>query len=234
MASNGTEPYQYKLGANGEYQTEGTFSNLRAKDYTIHVMDAKGCTRTVKVTITQPTPISVSIVHKTDVSCMDGRDGSVEVEASGELGAAFHYRKGKNGIPQTSPIFDHLKAGTYKIYAMDDNSGCTGFISVNIADGPPCAGAVNNVAKSNDALSTNDFTIKVSPNPSVSEFTLILNGSVKENVEVKVTDMFGKAVYTTNGAADKLYRFGSELRAGVYILQVTQGTKSKTVKIIKQ
>jgi hypothetical protein len=233
-ATKGTLPYKYKLGANGNFQPSSTFSNLRAKDYAIFVMDAKGCTKVVKVTVNRPTPISVSVVNQTSVSCIGKQDGSVTVTASGGPGTSFHYRKGKNGALQSSGFFDHLRAGDHKIFAISDNGGCTGFVIVTIADGPSCDGAVSKIADLNDAPGSNDFSIKVFPNPAVSEFTLALNGSVKGNVEIKVTDMFGKAVYSTNGSAAKLYRFGSELPGGVYILQVITGSQSKSVKIIKQ
>jgi hypothetical protein len=49
--SGGTSPYQYRL-SNGSFQSAATFSNLPAGDYTVWVSDARGCTTSRLVNIT--------------------------------------------------------------------------------------------------------------------------------------------------------------------------------------
>jgi hypothetical protein len=242
-ATKGTPPYQYKRGTNGSYQTDPTFSNLPAKSLTFFVLDANGCTRSVKATITQPAAVTIGVVNQTNVSCMGGNDGSITVQASGGTGTTYQYKKGKNGSysdPQTGAVvFSNLKAKTYNIFAKDEN-GCESSTSVTITEpGTPCVGIVNDIANAenislDDKLNSNDLNIKISPNPSTTDFSLTLTGSNKENVDIKITDMYGKNIYRTSGPVNNLYRFGNEFSPGVYILQVTQGSKSKTQKIVKQ
>ena len=58
-ANGGTTPYEYTMNA-GAGQSSPTFSALAAGTYTFAVKDAKLCTNTVSVTITEPTAITVT------------------------------------------------------------------------------------------------------------------------------------------------------------------------------
>lgn len=234
-ASKGTPPYQYKLGKTTDYQSEPVFSNLKAKTYTVMVMDANGCTKSLKVTLTEPPPVSVNVTNQTNV-CPGVHKGSATVSASGGSGTGYQYKFGKDGVYSENNVFEHLKAGQYKVFAKDD-AGCTGSVTLLIET--VCENVVNGVAgadniNSTDKLNHNSLSIKIAPNPSAGNFTLTLAGNSKEDVHIKVTDMFGKSIYKTNGPAKNLYRFGNEFAPGVYILQVMQGSKSENVKIIKQ
>jgi hypothetical protein len=44
----------------------------------------------------------------------------------------------------------------------------------------------------NDKLSGSELDIKITPNPTVSDFTLTIGGYNKENVDIKVMDLAGK------------------------------------------
>lgn len=231
--TKGTPPYQYKL-KNGDYQSEPVFSNLKAKTYTVMVMDANGCTKSYKATLTAPPPVTVSITEQTNV-CPGTHKGSATVSASGGSGTGYQYKLGKDGVYSENNVFDKLKAGQYKVFAKDD-AGCTGSVLLLIESG--CENIVNGIAGSDNINSTelksNSLTIKLTPNPSASGFTLMLAGNSKEEVHIKVTDMFGRNIYKATGPAGNLYRFGNEFAPGMYILQVTQGSRSENVKIIKQ
>lgn len=86
------------------------------------------------------------------------------------------------------------------------------------------------IEKNNLAQSGNAF---VWPNPSGSYFNLrptATNG----NVEIRVMDAQGKLVFSANGSANKIYRFGDGLIPGLYFVEVVQNGTHSTMKVLKQ
>jgi hypothetical protein len=73
-----------------------------------------------------------------------------------------------------------------------------------------------------------ELNVTVSPNPTISEFTVTAKSSSQKPVEIRVTDMFGKNVYRATGSGNGTYRFGSNFSSGIYIIQIIQGDKSKS------
>jgi len=72
------------------------------------------------------------------------------------------------------------------------------------------------------------------PNPAPKEFNLLIqNGDSNAEVQIDVFDMSGRNVYHTTGNIYKKYTFGATFLPGVYILRVTQGQKTRTIKLIK-
>ena len=227
-ATGGSGIYQYSL--NGfTYQSNNTFTNLSMRTYTVWVKDANGCTSTKTFTVTQPaSPVSISLLSKNNVSCKNGSDGSITARAAGGI-SPYTYRL-NNGIFTTSSTFNALKAGTYTITAKDANS-CTASISESIANG---------VNKCNAASSTMNFVdsqlslrIKISPNPTMNEFTLSMESNDKQNVQIIVTDIYGKKIFQTSGSVNDTYKFGNNFASGMYIVQVVQGKSIQILKLIK-
>ena len=92
------------------------------------------------------------------------------------------------------------------------------------------------VAGSTDDLNLtakNALGLQVFPNPTRTSFTLNLQSSSKENVQIIVTDMVGKKLYQTTGSGNRQYTFGSEFSSGMYIVQVIQGKQIQTLKLVK-
>jgi gliding motility-associated-like protein len=95
-----------------------SITNLAPANYTVTVADAKGCTYTNSINLTEPTPLSIEPTV-TKPSC-DKNDGEIEV-------------KGKGGTPNYTYLWDYQNAtttkisnlgvGTYKITVTDKN-GC--------------------------------------------------------------------------------------------------------------
>lgn len=80
---------------------------------------------------------------------------------------------------------------------------------------------------------TPEFTTHISPNPSQSIFHLQMQSSSREDVELIVTNVMGAKVYEGKGGIDGTYEFGGDFASGMYILQIRQGNKIHTVKLIK-
>lgn len=75
--------------------------------------------------------------------------------------------------------------------------------------------------------------MKVWPNPSGSYFNLQPSFS-NETIQLRVFDVNGRLVYTANGASNKIYRIGENLKPGIYMVEVLQGKNRTVQKLIKQ
>ncbi len=46
--------------------------------------------------------------------------------------------------------------------------------------------------------------------------------------------MLGRKMYQASGNIKQPYRFGGDFKAGIYLLQVVQGTSKQTIKLVKE
>jgi hypothetical protein len=77
------------------------------------------------------------------------------------------------------------------------------------------------------------LSVQVSPNPSAYYFNLTVKGSDASPVSVSVVDVAGRKVKRLKTTANTSSRFGDDLTAGTYFVEVIQGTEKKVLKIIK-
>jgi hypothetical protein len=130
------------------------------------------------------------------------------------------------------------------ILDWEDNFGFTRF---DIA-----AAANNNCKNNNDlagtqtlgaeeqALLVKENSIKpeiadVFPNPSRSQFKLYLSLNKTGKTELSLFSEDGKVVYRNNVSGNGIYDIdASRFKSGLYVLKITQGSFSKTLKLIKQ
>src|SRR5690606_35138848 len=73
--TGGTTPYSYSRSPSGG--TSDTATGLTAGTYTVDITDASGCTTQETVVITEPIPLTITLVSQTDVSCNGGNDGEL-------------------------------------------------------------------------------------------------------------------------------------------------------------
>jgi len=124
-ASGGTTPYSYVWSSVA--QTNNIATGLCAGTYTVTVTDALGCTVSSSTIITEPPPITVSVISTSDASCFGGADGGATVVAAGGTsGFTYFWSNGTTG-----PMATGLTAGVYSVTAMDIN-GCVGFANITI------------------------------------------------------------------------------------------------------
>ena len=111
-----------------------SFPNLSAGDYTVTITDANGCFKeTNNITLTQPNAALASNGNKTDVSCNDAADGSINLSVSGgTANYTFAWTKtGDSSYSATSEDLNNLAPGTYNVTVTDAND-CTTTASVTI------------------------------------------------------------------------------------------------------
>lgn len=133
-ASGGTPGYTYANGA-GPYGPSNVFAGLPAGTYTIHTQDANGCIKDTSITITQPTPVTVS-GNVTDVLCHGDATGSITINGAGGT-PGYTYANGAGPYAATN-TFTGLTAGTYTIHTKDANS-CTKDTVFTITEPTPIA-----------------------------------------------------------------------------------------------
>ncbi len=228
-AGGGVAAYSYSLD-NVNYQTGNSFGGLAAGNYTGYVKDSKGCISQVSVTI-NTNPVVVTAYAVAANNCTTA-NGSIQLFRTGGTGP---YMYSLNGTTfQSSTIFTGLIAGIYNGYVRDSKT-CIGSL-LNIVVGPNCPPPP--VASSTTKIGIDRikdiFTIQAYPNPSNSEFTLVLTGNDNYKVSIMVTDMFGRKVFVAEGTSLNQYRFGKDLKAGIYIVQATKDNKKQSLKIIKE
>ena len=73
------------------------------------------------------------------------------------------------------------------------------------------------------------------PNPSNTNFRVAIGGvnNVKEPVRIIVTDMMGRVVETRTTTAGQVILVGDRYKSGTYLLRLTQGNKTKQLKLAK-
>ncbi len=120
---NGTStalPVQYSLNG-GAFQPLGIFTGLGAGIYTVDVRDALGCTITLSVTLTDPSPITATD-STIAATCFGAADG--EIYIVGVSGGTPGYQFSLNGGPlQSNNNFQGYVANTYTALVQDAN-GC--------------------------------------------------------------------------------------------------------------
>ena len=77
--------------------------------------------------------------------------------------------------------------------------------------------------------------INVSPNPSANVFTIQLQGSnLKQPISMRVYDVGGRMIeQRENISIGQILRLGEQYKAGTYIIEVVQGSRSIQTKVIK-
>ncbi|WP_156026811.1 OmpA family protein [Sporocytophaga myxococcoides] len=122
--NGGIAPYTYSW-SNGS--TTKDLANIGSGDYSLKVTDSKGCFKTVKASIAQPTPLTVDKQSLKDVSCNGGNNGAVNIAVAG--GVLPYTYKWSNGT--TSKDLSNAVAGSYTVNVSDAN-GCTNSLSATI------------------------------------------------------------------------------------------------------
>lgn len=84
-------------------------------------------------------------------------------------------------------------------------------------------------------VAAKELTVSVLPNPSTSEFTLMLRSNSDEKVVIRILDIHGRSLETIKGAnSNGTAKAGRRLLPGVYFAEVTQGNQRRIIKMVKE
>jgi hypothetical protein len=183
--------------------------------------------------------LTATISYAGSPFCKFGSPTAANVSQAGQAGGT--YSASPAGLVISS------STGTINIAASQINSytvtytfgnGCTATTTVKIKN---CSGSNNRtfepVTTTNpklNAMNKAGLAITVYPIPSETNFTLKVQSTTNENVEINIYDVTGRKIQQLRGAAIETYRFGDMYAAGAYLVEVLQGSNRVTQKILKQ
>lgn len=151
-ATGGEAPYSYTTSEGSN--TDGVFDNINAGSYTVTVVDAKGCSSEIVVSIANLEGVNLDEVVIADAGC-DTQNGFIRITASGGKEPLIYSING--GIEQEDNLFSGLNNGNYSISVKDQN-GCEITQNVKILSGVSfentIEGIINNRCTSCHGVST--------------------------------------------------------------------------------
>jgi hypothetical protein len=221
-----------------KYQTPIVkFGQLAQGTYLATMKDGAGCqSNTVTVVIGKDTALDLTLVGVERPTCA-GNDGYMVVRATyGSHDYTYSLSKDGGatyGAEQKGRIFGGLVPGPYVVRGMDSR-GCWDTLHVTVPPAPKCLFAAGGSTDNLSVTDKNSVRLQVAPNPTRTTFTLNLQSSSKEGVQIVVTDMAGRKLYQATGSSTQQYTFGHEFGSGMYILQIMQGKQIQTLKLIKE
>lgn len=114
---------------------------------------------------------------------------------------------------------------------VDDNA-----VAEHLAHGDFLGKCTSNCLDPNGTRSLEEetFNVKAYPNPSNSVFNLEIENGSEEEVAIEVFDISGRRIKQLNPIDIHAITFGEELPRGVYLVNVQQGSNSKTIRVVKE
>jgi gliding motility-associated-like protein len=152
VVTNGLTPYTYSwTGPNGFTSSVKNISNLAPGTYTLTVVDAKGCTKSKNVTITEPDVLNSTITSATynggyNISCNGLSDGSITLVTIGGTASYTYSWTGPNSFTSSNQNLSGLVSGTYNV-VITDAKGCVKNKSITLTQPSQL---VANITSSND------------------------------------------------------------------------------------
>ncbi|BDS11160.1 T9SS type A sorting domain-containing protein [Aureispira anguillae] len=142
VGSGGVGSYAFLWSPSAGNQTGLTAIGLSSASHCVTVTDANGCFDSTCVNIGAPTPIAVTTVLDTAVSCFGTCDASISVIVTGGA-PPYQYANG-GGTFTASNTFSNLCSGQYIIDVVDAN-GCIGRDTITISDPTALTVSINSL-----------------------------------------------------------------------------------------
>ncbi len=179
--------------------TEDVFG-LESGTYTVTVEDNNGCTESNTFVITEPaSPLVINAV----VGNTTANSGSIDATITG--GTTPYTYEWSTGA--TSQDLSNLVPGTYYLTITDAN-GC---ISTDQF-------TVENAASVEE---NTELSLRLYPNPS-NEF-IIIESDGEQMTEIRIDDMQGKCVFSTNTLQEKVVIPTLDFETGMYFVRIAIG-----------
>lgn len=165
-ANAGIQPYTFSLDGI-TYQSNNTFLNLAAGNYTAYVKDGGGCVATKSIFIAAAPPVVVNPYVRPATSCSN--DGSIEIYRTGGIPPYQYSLNGTNY--QVGNVYNNLPAGPYTCY-VKDSKGCIGVTAVTVTQG---ASLGVTVSKTLVSTCQNDGSMQATASGGTAPFTYSLD-----------------------------------------------------------
>lgn len=159
----GTGNYTFSW-SNGEISED--VSNLIAGNYSVNITDQNGCSSgQISTTINEPSSAINSNISASPISCSNGLDGSIVLNA---YGGTPPYAYNWNGGTYFTKDITNLSSGNYTVL-ITDNNGCTNSNSLTLNDPTPIAGSL--ATNSIDCFGESTGNIDLSVSGGTSPYT---------------------------------------------------------------
>lgn len=199
--------YTFSIDGGVSSNGSGSFTGLIDSTYLVLVTDGSGCQNVFTGIVTDSDGPVIASSTFTDVTCNDGHDGTITITSvTGGTGTIIYSVDG--GAFQSSNVITGLYAGTHTVLVRDAN-GCTGDVSVNLAEPAPY----------NIVLTTNNVNC---------------NGYTTGNIVVSAAGGSGTLAYSIDGINFQSPNTFNNLAAGSYTISVRDAggcSASKTTTI---
>lgn len=185
--SGGTSPYTY-LWAGG--QTSSSLTNVSSGTYTLTATDAYNCKSNSSITITQPTPLTVSLSNN-DISCYGGKTDIITTVSGGNTPYTYNWNSG-----QTTSSLINIIAGSYSV-TVTDNSGCTETSSITITQ--PTIATISYTSTNVNCFGESNGSINITVSGGTPSYTYSWsNGSSIQNQTGLVANIYTVTVTDAN------------------------------------
>ncbi len=81
---------------------------------------------------------------------------------------------------------------------------------------------------------TESFQYQIYPNPSASDYQLIVKSpNQSQKIKARILDVQGRLIKTMTFNSHETISFGNDLKAGIYLVEVSEGNIVKTIRVVK-
>ena len=169
----------------------------------------------------QPVVIKYATVNGTASSPSDYKRTSGELSIpAGALSATISIPISQDNKVEPNEYFDVKLLRVINAILVDDLG------RVTIIDGPPLL-----VQKTIQIKEP--FQAEVYPNPTAGHFTIRVQTRNYQPVEIKIFDALGRLRKQVRGLSDHYVVRENELKRGIYMLEIRQGTNKSMLKLVK-
>lgn len=207
--------------------TSNSYTANAGGNYRVAVTNGMGCSaisNNINVKALSLPLAAITVTGSTSICTND----SVLLQANTGANLTYQWTKYTNPISGATGSSYYAKTkGNFRV-VVTNLYGCTktsNFVAVT-----------NNCRKESEYLTTAETSVNIYPNPSPDFFNIEWKGfSENEFMQVVISDMTGRIIDTKNIATGNLNKIqaGSELKAGVYFIEMIQGENIISSKIIK-
>ena len=130
-AVGGTGKLIYSIDQS-KYVNNNVFTGLKAGVYTVTAQDENGCYINQEVRILEPTELQLNFGLINQEKCVDDEDGSIEIVITGGTAPYFTKLNVDGNFVEGKLQYDNLLGGFTYVIFIEDSSGCTKNILVNL------------------------------------------------------------------------------------------------------
>ncbi|HVD98053.1 MAG TPA: OmpA family protein [Cytophagaceae bacterium] len=192
--SGGVVPYTYSWSTGAKIED---ISGLSAGSYSVRVMDANGCAKTIAETITEPEELLVTVASEKNNSCAGQKNGAVALTTTG--GSAPYNFKWNNG--DTTQNIQGIASGKYSV-TVTDAKGCLGKAEASIEEPSRLVVKLDDI-KNVKCNGNNNGEVNISVSGGVQPYVYAWsNGATTQDITQLSVGEYAVTVTDANGCAD--------------------------------